>query len=375
MAERKVVHVAGNGTFQLVPRDQLRAKTLKKIKSISSRKGIVQPGKDQPPTGWDWSKGRTIKFPTLGNDQYGNCFYVAPCHQSQLWTGMNGAWWPGDRNQIIRRYLEIAGGDNGLDDATIFPEIRRGIVGPDGPHKYIGLMLVDPRDNPTVRMMAWRFGGLMYTCSLLSGWLNKTQPGDLWIAGDGRPDPYAGHAMLLSGMPSEQEFAVETWGIDPNIRLTYGGMLGSDPELIVGVSLEWYDKNGISPAGFHYTADKVFWESLGGERLPESPFPSPGPVPVPPDPNPGPGPSPSPSLWPDLLQLLKDVLAKNWKAVLDDLVKIFGDVFNGPNAVQLLPGFHWMDVVIAIIQLLQDLFKGDRVLASGKLYSLRTMFR
>lgn len=250
-----------------------------------------------PPAVYDWTKGNTLSFPILGNDQYGDCYYAAVCHQSQTYTGNSGTECSFDENAVIRRYLAIAGGDNGLDDGTIMPEWKGGIVGPNGPRKILDEMTVVPTDKQAIALAQWAFGGTIFTASLLDSWLANPQPGQTWDAG-GTPDPTAGHAMVLNGKDADGTYRLQTWGFNPPIKLTQAGLEAADPELIVAFSLDWFNPKGYAPNGLHYTTLSPLWQTLGGVALPASPFPPPGPPvpPVPPPVPPVPVP-PAPAAW------------------------------------------------------------------------------
>lgn len=242
----------------------------------------------------DWSKHNTLQFPILGNDQAGDCFYAAMCHASQTWTGNVGQQAQFDTRQVLNRYYQLSGGDNGLDDATVFPEWRRGIVGPNGPHTIEDEMTVDVRDPANVRLAMYLFGGLIYTASLPNAWLN-TGPGSTWDAS--YPNPQNGHAMWLTG-DDGKTYKVQTWGFNPPVNLTYAGLQNSDPELVVCFSREWFDPaTGKAPNGYSWEELRQFWVALGGKDVGPSPFApaptttgvpttTPAPVPLPPAPTP-----------------------------------------------------------------------------------------
>lgn len=257
----------------LVDREQLRLRGVKKMSMPSFFAGFVaQP---TPPPTFDWTKGRQLKFPIYGNDQYGDCYYCAPAHLVQSWTGMAGTEAQFDRNAIVQRYLRISGGDNGLDDGTILPEFKSGIVGPSGPHKIEDYVQVDPNDDAASAFAAWAFGGLLWTCSLLNTWLN-TQPGSVWT-NNGRPNRNAGHAMHVSGKTDASRYQVETWGFDPPVQVTTAGVKAADSEFLACFSLEMFSAKGFAPCGLHYLDLVPLWQSIGGHALPPSPFPTPAP--------------------------------------------------------------------------------------------------
>jgi hypothetical protein len=357
-APGKQVKLTNGKTVRLVPREQLRIKRMgtrtltipKHLKGLAAAVPTV-------PAAYDWTKGNAIDFPILGNDKFGCCFYAASAHAVQTWNGMRDAPVAFDRDALVNQYLKISGGDNGLFDSQMFPEFQAGIVGPNGPHKILDYMAVNPADAQAVALAQWAFGGTMYTCALLDTWLGAATPGQLWDKG-GTPQPDAGHAVLLNGKNAKGNYILQTWGFSPPIELTPAGMLAADPELIVSFSAEWFDPvTGKAPNGMSYADAAALWVSLGGHTLP--PFTPVGPNP-PPQPaggftgtltyvngvltavTPGAGPPPvagptveadlkaagvHPTVIADVLQLLVDVKAKKGIPVIAaDVLKIINDL-------------------------------------------------
>lgn len=256
----------------LVDREQLRFSGKKQMSYSPMIEGFVsQP---TPPAAFDWSKGRSIKFPILGNNRYGDCYYAAACHGSQCFNGMAGRMIEFDVNAVTKRYLQLSRGDNGLSDSDVMPEWKGGIVGPGGPHKIIDDIQVAVDDDQAISLAMWAFGGLIWTCSLLTRWLpGNTHAGDLWT--NNAPKSRGGHAMWLSGKPGDSKWQVETWAFDPPVTVTSAGMRAADSELLVCFSMEMFDANGFAPCGLHYLDLVPLWRSIGGHALPDSPFPAP----------------------------------------------------------------------------------------------------
>ncbi len=281
-------------TICLVPREQLRHKCHGRTFRVPVHlKGMLR-SLPTPPAVFSWSKNNTVKYPILGNDNYGDCYYAAVCHASQTYTANASTEDSFDVNAVVARYKVLSGGDNGLDDATIMPEWKAGIVGPKGPHKILDEMTVDPRDDASTLLAMWGFGGLIYTASLLDAWFANPKPGDTWDA-VGQPDPSAGHAIYLTGKSAKGTYDLQTWGFNPPINLTPNGLKASDPELIVAFSLEQFNSKGVCAfTGMTYDQKAALWTQVGGMTLPPSPFPVvPPPTPVPP-PVPPPTPVPVP---------------------------------------------------------------------------------
>jgi hypothetical protein len=278
-------HVLPTGqTVVLVPRDQLRRKTPGRTLRVPSHLPLLGPQVPTPPAAVDWSRGRAIPYPILGNDREGDCYLCDALHCVQTWTGNNGTPASFATAAVLALYHQLSGGDNGLSDAEIFPAWKRGLFG----HKILDEMTVDPRDDAAVRLGLYLFGGGSYTASLLDTWQRNIHDGATW-GDDGIPDPSAGHAMHLSGY-TPTAYQDETWAM--RVNLTPAGLKASDPEVTVQFSLEWFDAKGYAPNGLHYVDLAALWHQLGGAVLPISPFPPP----VAPDPTPTPTPpTPTPA--------------------------------------------------------------------------------
>jgi len=274
MSDRKQIVLPGGRRVVLVPREQLRRTTHGRTLRVPDHLPALAAQVPTPPAAADWSRGRTIRYPILGNDREGDCYLCDALHCVQTWTGNNGPEAQFDTNAVLALYHQLSGGDNGLSDGEIFPAWKKGLFG----HSILDDLAVDPRDDAAIRLGLYLFGGGSYTASLLDTWETDIHDGVTWDA-NGRPDPMAGHAMHLSGY-TPAVYQDETWGL--RVNLTPAGLKASDPEVTVQFSLEWFNARGIAPNGFTYDQLAVLWRQLGGTTLPPSPF---GPAP---DPTPGP---------------------------------------------------------------------------------------
>lgn len=250
-----------------------------------------------PPATCDWSHGETIKFPILGNGTVGDCYLAALLHMVQLFLGQYGAVPQWLEDAVIARYYELSGGDNGLSDSDVYPVWKKGILEPNGPHKIRDSLIVDTLNPETLKLAIWGMCGVLYTCSLPSGWANATAPGSVWGTGGG--GSVGGHAIILSGYKANGMFDLRTWGISPPIQVTLPGMLENDPEVIVVFSEEMFHPvTRLSPAGFTWEQTRTIWIQHGGADVGPAPWVDPVPVPpspptpVPPDPTPTPVPVP-----------------------------------------------------------------------------------
>ena len=259
----------------LVDREQLRFAGKKQHSYSSSIQGFMaQP---TPPATFDYSRGEAIRYPITGNDQRGNCYYVAGVNHFRTANGMVGREVAFDTSAVIRRYDQMSPRDNGLNDNQMMPELKNGIIGPNGPHKIIDDIQLDPGDDAAVTQAMWLCSGLIWTCALRNGWMpSATHAGSIWDNG-GRLNRNAGHAMYLTGIDSQGRYDVRTWGLSPCVKVTKDGLKSADSELLACASLEQFDARGFHPCGLHYIDVAAAWKSLGFRGIPDNPFPAPAP--------------------------------------------------------------------------------------------------
>jgi hypothetical protein len=316
-------------TVHLVHRDQLRFKQHGRTLKVPYHLRGLADQLPTPPRRFSGSKNRQVKYPILGNDQKGDCYYTTACHGAQTWTGQVGAQAQFSAQAVINRYTQLSGGDNGLGDQDIFPEWKAGIVGPNGPHKILDEMTCATDNFDNIALGMYLFCGCSVTMALGDVWYQKASAGVVWDTTT--PDENNGHAMHGSGYvrqgtplpyalttvtgqsyapgtPAPFDFIEdETWGFDPAVALTHAGLRSADPEIVFEFSLEMFNAQGYAPhCNLHYVQLAQFWQTLGGKQLPPSPFPAPTPTP-PRRPRPRPrhlprrrprSSSPRPSPWP-----------------------------------------------------------------------------
>ena len=344
------------GKVVLVPREQLRMKTGRMFHTLPQFERYKLKLPPPPTADLDWTMGQNLSIvPILGNDQYGDCYAAAACHSFSLLSA-NGAGSATkadvfDQPTLIKWYLQQSGGDNGLSDSDVYPAMEGGFIPPGGTHKILDYLILDPNNLPLMQQASQVFGPPLWTCSLLSDWLNNMGPNATWDA-TSQPDPSAGHAMVLGKIgvtggtnPTHQ---TATWGYYN--FLTHKGLLAAQPEVIFVFSLEFFNAQGYTPTGVYYTDAAAFWTASGGKQLPANPFPPPGPTPVPPTPVPPtpvpptpvpPTPTPVPPTPVPLVPgtfVLTDTSGQTWtfqvtapvspgmQSVLDDLKRLQDDV-------------------------------------------------
>jgi len=260
------------GPIKLVDREQLRFKLHGRRCSVPRYLAALMPEIPPAPAKYDFSKNESIKMPILGNDQYGCCYYAWAAHQVQLWTGNAKEQVNFDRNALVKRYLQLSPRDNGLSDSQIFPEFKRGIIGPNGPWKIFEELTIKPSDIQSLELAMWVFCGVGWTFSLGRDWHRNAGPGVVWTPNN-MGSSIGGHAVGLSGKVGEKLYDVRTWGISPPVRVTHDAILASDSEIIVCFSLDMFSAEGVAPCGANYDQCAQLWVQMGGNQPPKNPFP------------------------------------------------------------------------------------------------------
>ena len=260
----------------------------------------------------DWTKGNALSFPYDGNDQYGDCMYAAACHGDNTWTGNVGAEYVFDTKAIIKSYLKLSGGDNGLDEGMILGEWKKGLASTSSACIFDSVD-VDPNNANQMQAATYLFGGVQFQLSVPDKWINSFKTGATWDA-PASPDPKNGHGIHFNGVDSHGHYKLQTWG-------TYGwitpaGVAACDPSAFVVASLRWFNSAGYAPNGLHYTQLAPLWVQLGGSPWPASPFPAPAPTPTPTPPEPTPIP-PSPD-YPMSGSYQFGIYKVDWTATVND---------------------------------------------------------
>jgi hypothetical protein len=268
--------------------DRALMKANGRVKRAAPPRKVAWP--PAPPPSLDYSRGRKILYPLLGNDTNGDCYAAAIAHIISTLTGQGGKPATWTTAQILQQYYALTGGaDDGLDDDTAMGGWRAGWCGTS--YRQTDWLVV-PAIQPTMlRQMAYLYGGLLFTLAVPNVWINSAAPGAVWDAGHGVvANPRNGHAVHLSGNGADGSWNVETWGMDPPIKLTAAGVQACDPEFIVSWSEDWYGPDGKAPNG--HTRDELaaWWVAFGGNPIPDAPPPQP---PQPPQPTPPAPPAPS----------------------------------------------------------------------------------
>jgi hypothetical protein len=207
----------------------------------------------------DWTKNNTLNFPMDGNNIYGDCMYAAACHGDKTFTGNNGVEYSFNLSTIDQDYLQLSGGDNGLNEGQIIGAWLTGIASTPAANILAALSL-DPTDSAAMQAAIYFFGGIFFMLELPDTWRDFVT-GELWDA-PAVPDPKLGHAVWWNGVNTSGYYKLQTWG-------TYGwitpaGVALCDPSCFVVFSKRWFNTENVAPNGFTFDQLAALWEQFGG---------------------------------------------------------------------------------------------------------------
>ncbi len=246
----------------------------------------------------DWTKNETLVFPIDGNNDFGDCLYASALHGDNTFTGNVGVESTFDLQTIIKDYLALSGGDNGLDEGMIIGEWKKGLAS-NPQANIIAALDIDPTDIAAMQAAIYFFGGVVFMFDVPDVWIQEFNTGVLWTV-PAVADQDNGHGVWINGVNISDNYQPQTWGT--HCWLSPAGVAVVDPTAFVVFSLRWFDPvTGTAPNGLGYSQLAALWTQFGGSPLPPSPFPpgpspnpDPGPVPSPPTPTPSPQPPPTP---------------------------------------------------------------------------------
>ena len=225
-------------------------------------------------------QGKQLPFPLYGNDRLGDCMYVAGIHCDQTWTGAGGVESVFDENTLEQDYLQLSGGDNGLDEGTLIPAWKSGLAG-NKSASILGALDIDPNNPQLMQVACQYFGCVFFMLDVPDDWIQNFTDGGVWDA-PAVADQNNGHGVMLNGVDKAGRYNVRTWG--QKTWLTPAGVKQCDPTAFVAFSMRWFNAQGYAPNGLHYVDLSKLWVTMGGNALPANPFPAPAPVVNPPTP-------------------------------------------------------------------------------------------
>lgn len=191
----------------------------------------------------DWF-AKTSKFPMDGNSDYGDCVVAGAAHMIQTWSANAGREVVLPEKTVINTYLNLTGGeDTGLNMLEFLKFWRTtGIAG----HKIGAFVAIDPQNLTSWRYTNYLFGGVFSGFMLPESAMAQFDQGKTW---DVVPNSkIAGGHCVNGGIATPRLIKLATWGKTQWATVRFVGQ--NCDEAYAVLSLEWFDKNHKTPAGF-----------------------------------------------------------------------------------------------------------------------------
>lgn len=213
----------------------------------------------------DWT-GKIRKWPTMLNDQYGDCVVAAKGHALQIFTayGLGGEVITSDRVISDDYFTETGGADNGLNIADSLDYwIKHGLGGNMGVTAWADVNF----DTPAEVMLAGQlFGGVFLGVTLPSNCFDAINAGRPWTDTSQRPNQNMGHAIYLAKIESDGPTCV-TWG--QLQKMSWDWFKKYTDEASVIVSSDWM--GALMPAGIDNATLMQDYHDMTGKTPPAPP--------------------------------------------------------------------------------------------------------
>lgn len=194
-------------------------------------------------------------WPMMLNDSLGDCVPAAAGHSIEQWTTYGGSPFTPADPAILKAYEDVGGykpgdpsTDNGCDMLTMLNYWRQTGV---GGHKIFAFVQVNLKNLSEVREAVYSFGNLYWGVQLPA----SAQGADSWTVPDGgtastngSPGSWGGHCVPIVAVSPETLTCV-TWG--QTLKMSHGFFSDYGDEGYAVLSLDWIEKNGLSPGQFN----------------------------------------------------------------------------------------------------------------------------
>jgi hypothetical protein len=288
-----------NKSVVLVSRDRMKAPAMHR----AFRKPHSIPATTLP---IDCTGNASVSCPMDGNDTYGDCGEAMAAHVDNILTFRQGKGTESvfSESALVDQYLNVSGGDNGLDEDEVVNQIWKvGIAGNDQA-VIVDSLDIDVTNIPLAQFAIDQFYAIEMAWSVPDDFLNNFAEGTVWSTAD-NPDPANGHFVPLSDIGGPSDVADGT-NLNGFYRLwTWGTWCWVSPDFVASVQPECFivfsprqfdPTTGYDSHGRHITTQAAMWVACGGNPIPTAvinSFPGVNPNPTP-TPTPGPTPTPTP---------------------------------------------------------------------------------
>lgn len=227
-----------------------------------SKYAKVVPALPDAPAEVSWIT-KVPSWPMYLNDTLGDCVPAAMAHVAQQETFYAGSVFMPLDIDVEVAYEKIGGyvpgdpsTDNGCDMLTALNYWRNSGI---GGHRIAAFMALDPKNLNQVRQAIQLFGSVFAGVGLPVSAQNQ----NAWTVADGglqsgvannQPYSWGGHCVPIFAQ-SPQSLTCVTWG--ETLKISHNFFVDYFDEAWVVLSLDWIDKNGLSPSAFDYAQLKA----------------------------------------------------------------------------------------------------------------------
>jgi hypothetical protein len=256
----------------------------------------------------------TVSCPMDNNSTDGDCGEAMAAHVDNIFTfGQGKPGWTQSYfavADLLKQYLAVSGGDNGLDEDMVVNQIWKSGIGIAGnPLAIIWDSLdMDVTNVALAQFAIDQFYAICMAWSVPDLFIQNFAPGSVFTSAM-TPDPNNGHFTPLADVVTAAASGV-AGVIDGCYRLyTWGGFAYVSPAFIASVqpqcfivfSPRQFNAQGYDSKGRHITTQAALWQACGGSAI--SPaliasYPPPTDGPTPPAPLPPSPPTPIPPVPP-----------------------------------------------------------------------------
>ena len=125
---------------------------------------------------------------------------------------------------------------------------KTGIDCPDGKHKIGAFVAIDPKNITSWRYCNYLFGGIFAGFNVPQSAMDQFDKGQTWSVVKGSPT-VGGHCVN-GGIATPRLISLGTWGRKQWATVEF--VQNYFDEAYGILSLEWFNKDHVTPAGFYY---------------------------------------------------------------------------------------------------------------------------
>lgn len=207
----------------------------------------------------DWF-AMTSPLNMAGNDQWGDCVRAGAAHVVQTWSANAGREIVTPNKMCIDEYLMLTGGvDSGLNMLEFLKYWRKiGIDCPDGKHKIGGFVAIDPKNITSWRYTNYLFGGVYGGFNVPQSAIDQFDANKPWTVV--KDSPTVGGHCVNGAIATPRMISLGTWGKKQWATVDFVGQYFDEAYAVI--SLEWFNKDHITPSGFYWRELKAYLKAV-----------------------------------------------------------------------------------------------------------------